>query len=249
MVSRTGPTRKRKALPAGGYSRAVSAEIAPEPPVSKVREGVFFTPPDALPRGRHDLTREQVTHAQRERMLIAMTELLAAHGYRGFGPGDIAGRAGVSLGAFYELFENKDACVFAGYDRFIEVLLMKMAALEPARWDRARVVREALNAYLETLQSDPVVARAYQVEIDALGPPARERRRTSLDQFAAFIRELDVRTSIDGRAAPLPWTAYLGVIYAARQLASDALDLDSDPDLAELGEDLEIWLSDLFRTR
>ena len=86
-------------------------------PVEPVHDGVFFVLPDALPRGRHHLTAEQVSEAQRERMLAAVTELLAAHGYRGFGVGEIATRAGVSLGTFYECFENKDACIFAGYDR------------------------------------------------------------------------------------------------------------------------------------
>jgi hypothetical protein len=88
------------------------------------------------------------------------------------------------------------------------------------------------------------------VEIDALGPAARERRRESLKLFAAFIRELVAPTSPDGRPpAELPWSAYIGVVYAARQLASDALDETSQPDLVRLGADPEIWLSDLFRER
>ncbi len=49
-------------------------------PIERVRDGVFFTLPDALPRGRHQLTRGQVTDAQRARLLVAVTELLAARG-------------------------------------------------------------------------------------------------------------------------------------------------------------------------
>lgn len=215
-----------------------------------MRQGVFFTLPDALPRGRHKLSREQVTSAQRERLLAAMTELLAAGGYRSFGPGDVASRAGVSLGAFYECFENKDACVFAGYDRFIAVLLGRMTAIEIGDKNRAELVKEILGTYLGTLQSDLVVARAFQVEIDALGPPARQRRRDSLTLFATFIRDLVAHTFPGGKPPPeLPWTAYIGVVYAARQLASDALDEMHDPDLVALSDDLEIWLSDLFRER
>lgn len=183
-----------------------------------------------------------------------MTELLAARGYRGFGPADVAGHAGVSLAAFYDCFENKDACVFAGYDRFIGVLLERMMAIElgdrDRDRDRAALVHVALHAYLDTLQSDLVVARAYQVEVDALGPVARERRRTSLTSFATFIRDLLKRASADGeQPAELPWTAYIGVVYAARQLASDALDCEGEPNLVALGEALETWVSDLFRER
>lgn len=216
----------------------------------RVRDGVFFTLPEALPRGRHKLAREQVTEAQRERLLAAVTELLAAHGYRGFGIGDIATRAGVSLATFYDCFDSKDACVFAGYDRFIEVLLTKMAAVDVPDDDRPALTAGLLGAYLNTLQQDLVVARAYQVEIDAVGPLARARRREALTLFATYIRDRAARIADDGQAPDdLPWTAYIGVVYAVRQLVSDALDGAAEPDLAALGADLEVWVSDLFRVR
>jgi AcrR family transcriptional regulator len=217
-------------------------------PIPTIRPGVFFHTPAPLPRGRHNLSREQVTAAQRERLLVAMTELLAAHGYRGFRPTDVACRAGVSLAAFYACFDNKDACVFAGYDRFIEVLLGKLAAVDAEGLDRPGLVHAVVGSYLDTLGSDPVVARAYQVEIDALGPPARARRRQALTLFAHHIRELVERTATAG-AVDLPWSAYIGTVYAARQLASDALEAEGEPDLSALGDDLEAWLGDVFRQR
>jgi hypothetical protein len=85
---------------------------------------------------------------------------------------------------------------------------------------------------------------------DALGPPARGRRRDALNLFATYIRDRLARSTDDGRPPPeLPWTAYIGVVYAARQLASDALDTAPEPDLAALGADLEVWVSDLARVR
>jgi AcrR family transcriptional regulator len=207
-----------------------------------IRDGVYFTLPEALPRGRHGLSRDQIAAAQRERILAATTELLAANGYRGFAVSDIARRAGVSLAALYKNFKNKDACVFAGYDRFIEVLLTRMAAVDVPSADRAELVAALIAAYLDTLGADLVVARAYQVEIDALGPEARARRRASLTLFAAAIQE---RAPIP----ELPHSAYIGVVYAARQLASDALDSEPEPDLGALGDDLRAWVADLFRIR
>ncbi|MGK8506520.1 TetR/AcrR family transcriptional regulator [Nocardia asiatica] len=217
-------------------------------PLVPVRNGVFFTLPEALPRGRHNLAREQVMAAQRERLLAAVTELLAARGYAGFGPADIAKRAGVSLAAFYDAFANKDECVFAGYDRFIQVLLTQLTAARMAGRDRRSIVADALGQYLGTLQNDLVVARAYQVEIDALGPAVRERRRKSLRLFAEYIREL-VRGASGNRLPALSVTAYVGVVYAVRQLTADALDESKEPDLTALSADLEPWLTDLFRER
>ena len=182
--------------------------------------------------------------------MAATTELLAAHGYRGFGPGEIATRAGVSLAAFYDCFPNKEACIFAGYDRFIDVLLARITGIDLNGMDRAQVTHALIAAYLNTLQSDLVVGRAYQVEIDALGPTARERRRNSLQLFATYIQEVTARMSPDGKPAEdLPPSAYIGVVYAVRQLASDALDNEPQPDLVKLGEELRIWISDLFRQR
>ncbi|UAK30786.1 MULTISPECIES: TetR/AcrR family transcriptional regulator [Nocardia] len=217
-------------------------------PITPVRNGVFFTLPEALPRGRHKLAREQVLAAQRERLLAAATELLAARGYSGFGPTDIAKRAGVSLAAFYDAFANKDECVFAGYDRFIQVLLTQLITAEIKGRDRRSVVGAALSRYLGTLQDDVVVARAYQVEIDALGPAVRRRRRQSLRRFAEHIRGLVQGASSD-RQPPLSVTAYMGVVYAVRQLTADALDESEEPDLTALSADLEPWLIDLFRER
>ncbi len=39
----------------------------------------------------------------------------------------------------------------------------------------------------------------------------------------------------------------MNVVYTARQLAADALDEAAEPDLSALTDDLEIWLTDLFR--
>jgi AcrR family transcriptional regulator len=221
-----------------------ASDAAPESedaPIATIRDGLFFTMPAALPVGRHNLSTEDVREAQRERSMAAVSELLAAHGYRGFGVGEIAKRARISLAAFYRCFDGKDACVFAGYDRFIEVLVGRMLAADVAGVPRPGTVATLIDTYLETMQLDPVVARAYPVEIDALGPPARARRRESLGLLARYLRDLH------SDAPPLPWTAWLGAVYAVRQLAVDHLDEHDEPDLTALGGELRPWLEDLFR--
>ncbi|GAA2715184.1 TetR/AcrR family transcriptional regulator [Actinoplanes palleronii] len=192
----------------------------------RIASGVVFTTPPSLPRGRHELTREQVSTAQREKMLIAATELLAGEGYRGFGVREICARAAVSRAAFYESFADKDACVYAAYDRFIEVFLARLAADAGTARDWAGVVGGFVTAYLGTLEWDRVAARAFQVEMDALGRPARQRRRQAVERLAGFIRDLrEQQFPGDGPAAPL--SAFVGAIYALRQIASDALDSGS----------------------
>jgi AcrR family transcriptional regulator len=210
--------------------------------VESISDGVFFRVPPVLPRGRHELSREQVIAAQRERLMIAMTELVADRGYSGVGIRDVSARAGVSSGAFYECFEDKDACIFAAYDRFISVVLGRLSvAVDPERDWHGWVLR-VVEGYLGALVLDPVVGRAFQVEMDALGSLARARRREALHGLAAFIRSARERLWSDADA-PLPQTAYIGVVYAVRQIASDALERESHPDLAALAPDLAAWIA------
>lgn len=214
--------------------------------VQRITDGVFFSLPATLPRGRHELTREQVLAVQRERLMIAMTELMAERGYERIGIRDVAARAGVSSAAFYECFADKRACVFAAYDRFIGVLLERLAqaAAQRTTWDEW--VLAMIRAYLDTLQSDLVVGRAFQVEMDAVGSEARERRRIALNGLADLIRaERERLWSADHDA--LPQTAYVGVVYAVRQIACDALDRDPRPDLHSLAPELASWVGETLR--
>ena len=82
----------------------------------------------ALPRGRHHLSREEVTGSQRERMLQAIVELVAESGYAGTTVGGIAARAGVSRTTFYEQFATKEECFQAAYDAVVEQMVEAIVA-------------------------------------------------------------------------------------------------------------------------
>lgn len=217
---------------------------------ARVKPGVFFGAPVRLPRGPHSLPRQHVLGAQRERLMAGMTELMAERGYGRVSIGEVATRSGVSRSAFYECFADKDACAFAAYDRFIDVLLTALAERAVVAIDWDGVIVGLLEGYLGTLQQDLVVARAFQVEMDTVGPKARDRRRSALRRIAAFVREQHQRRLAEDStlASARPEEVYLGVVYAARQLACDALDEEAEPDLLSLVPKLAGYLGDSFRT-
>ena len=216
--------------------------------LERVKEGLFFAKSTVLPRGRHGLPRHQALTAQRERLMAAITELMAEHGYEPVRVGDIAVTAGVSRATFYEIFENKQACAFAAYDCFIEVLLQRTApALDPAKGAQA-YTEAVLEAYLGTLEDDPVVGRAFQHEIDAVGVLARDRRRAALGAFAEVIRlHHEVVAASDETMRLLPQIGSRAIIYGVRQLASDRLDEARKPDLRGLIPDTTAWILAAFR--
>src|SRR5207245_755876 len=110
-----------------------------------ITPGVFFGAAVALPRGPQALPRADVLAAQRERLMAAMAELLAAGGYAQVKIGTLAARAKLSRTAFYECFHSKEACAFAAYDRFIEVFLGAMAEQAGRATDIAGLIDAMLD--------------------------------------------------------------------------------------------------------
>lgn len=212
-------------------------------PIRPIAPGVFFGPAAALPRGRHALSREEVVAIQRERLMIAFTELLAAQGYMATSISDVVDRAGVSRAAFYDCFADFEACATASYDRFIDVLLARVAQGLATSGDLAEWVRSVLTGYLSTLAADPVAARAFQLEMEGAGVEARRRRRDALGRFADVIATRYRELGEGGKALPqLARSAHLGTVYAVRQLACDALEDDLNPDLSGLVDDASLWI-------
>ncbi len=183
------------------------------------------------------MARDEAESAQRERLMAAFAELVADRGLAGVNVTDIVAHAAVSRAAYYACFDDLAGCADAAYERFISVLTDRLdTALNPSDYWHV-FVESAVCTYLETLQSDPVVARAMQIEMDAAGKPARLRRRRALKQLADVIgsRHALLRKE-DPSIGPLPDEAYLGLVYAMRQLACDALEESPDPDLLALVE-------------
>lgn len=218
---------------------AVAGEVEhPDRDMGRIRDGVFFTMPADLPRGRHELGREKVLEVHRERCMIAATELLASLGYQAFGVRDICARAGISLGAFYRCFDDREACVFAAYDRFIAVLSERLR--NTPRQTGVDPARQFLREYLSALGSDPVVARSFQVEMEALGREARNRRKKALHGLAETLHSERSQWVVSARGISVE--SYLAAIYAVRQLAADCLDEGGDPDFSRFLADADRWM-------
>jgi AcrR family transcriptional regulator len=218
---------------------------ATPPDLPRVREGVFFTTPPQLPRGRHSLSREEILASQRERMLIAATEVLAAGGVKAVTARSICARAGASLQAFYDCFETKESCVFEAYGRFIGGVLERIVATDGEGRTWEEYVTAVVGSYFGALSQDLVVARAFQVEMDSLGELARQRRREALTALAELIMTKHVEWD-PAAAQGLPLTAYVAAVYGVRQLASDCLDTGRVEDFASLEEEVSGWVARMF---
>ena len=211
---------------------------------ASVRPGVFFEVTEGLPRGPHQLTREQVQAAQRQRLLVAFTELLADRGYAKLRICDLTKRAAVSNDSFYELFSCKEDCACAAYERFVKVIVrMANTAGLAASTTWREYIQASVEGYLQALMADPVVARAFQLEMGAIGPKALERRRS----VAAWFAEERLKTQERMRKSdPLlkrrPLHSHLASILGMRELACDVLEVTQEPDFMKMAPELVDWV-------
>jgi len=159
---------------------------------------------DQLRGGKHGLTPEQVASSQRERVLAAMRELVATHGYRDVSVATVLRHAGVSRKTFYELYAGKEECFVAVYEGEMERLLTPvMRAFEGSEpWvDR---LRTALGVLLGGLADDPSAARICFVEVLSAGPLALERRAHALAVLDPLFSPHDSADDRDADGAPTP---------------------------------------------
>jgi AcrR family transcriptional regulator len=182
--------------------------------------------------------------SQRARLVRALTELMAGAGYAAVTIGELAKRASVSRGSFYEQFASKEDCLLAAYDEFAAGLLEAMTAgvANDASWDE--FISITLDGYLGTLERDPIAARAFIVEMDAAGERARARRRQAIHGFAALLahRHRSIQ-ALDPSVGDLPESVYLGLALGVRELVHERLAEEAEPRLAELRPDVILWIT------
>src|SRR5687767_3363754 len=130
---------------------------------------------EPLPRGRHKLSREVVESSQRERIVRAMIELVAEHGYAATTVPAVVAKARVSRNAFYEHFADKTDCFIAVANEVNRELLdglYEFASEET--WLEA--LSNGMEFYLGYFEDRPAFSRTYFLELPAAGERALEQR-------------------------------------------------------------------------
>ncbi|HVX31611.1 MAG TPA: TetR/AcrR family transcriptional regulator [Solirubrobacterales bacterium] len=141
----------------------------------------------ALPRGRHGLSREAVERSQRRRLLAAAARVTAARGYEATTVADILGAAGVGRETFYELFEDRRACVLAAHRALLDDLLRRVRAAYEGPGEWIERCRATLRVLLGWFASDPALGRFLLVELAAVGPEFHAIFAAGFDRFVEVI--------------------------------------------------------------
>lgn len=156
---------------------------------------------EKLPPGRHIVPRDLVAQSQRQRVLLATTELVAERGYRRTTIELIAKRARVALVTFYEHFSGKEDCFLAAFDECVDAAADAFAELVDDSLPWPEQVSVGLEAFLEMVEQEPERAKLCLVEAQAAGRASMARYQAMLERVAPKLRE---GRALNPRAIQLP---------------------------------------------
>jgi len=134
-------------------------------------------------------SRQRISPGARGRILHAMADLVAEHGYNDLKIADVAERAAVSLTTFYDNFAGKEDAFLGtlaeAQQRLLEVTLPAYLSIDD--WPRA--IAAASRAFTGFLSTDPTAAKIGGIHVWATGGPALDLRRKGLAAFATLLDE------------------------------------------------------------
>lgn len=138
---------------------------------------------------------------QREQLLSAAVEVVAARGYEATRVADLLAASGVSRNAFYKVFSSKDECFLAAVDQLVELsgpAVLDVYGKTSGSWEqRMMAMLEALG---KMVANYPAAARVGWIEAYAAGEEAVRR-----------VDRIDTRTEriVRGALAESPERAQL----------------------------------------
>lgn len=168
---------KKAALPAPIAARA-STQVTAEA-VKSLR----------LPRGVNKLPRREVLKLQRARLIEGIGHAVAERGYADTAVSHVLSHAGVSRAAFYELFKDKEDCFLQGFHALSRYHLRLVEEANAAAGSLPEQMLAGMTAYMQLLDVDAHMARAFVVEAEAASPAIRTAFLKAGDRIENLIYE------------------------------------------------------------
>jgi AcrR family transcriptional regulator len=166
-----------------------------------------------LARGDQNVSRSFVEHNQRERILDAVANLVAARGYVDLTVDDIATYAALSLKAFYDHFENKEEAFLVTYEVGHSKVLALVEEAYEAATDWKSGIRAGLATLLDFLAGEPAFAHVALVDALSVSPRSAERSMRGVSGFARLLVPGLKEAPFGGQPPPVTVEAVAGGIF------------------------------------
>jgi len=186
------------------------------------------------------MPREEAERNHRERLFAAMVACVVEKGYEATRVADLVELSGISRSAFYRQFADKKECLLAAAEELIEPTLSIMEHAEHASSGEERM-REAVEAFLGLIVSQPAAARMCFVELYAAGPEAVMLIDRTTETFERFA--IEQFEQIPGREG-MPHDMVRAMIGGLQKVVHKRLYRDEQEVLLELAPQIcDWWLS------
>jgi AcrR family transcriptional regulator len=193
---------------------------------------------EPLPRGRHKLSREVVDLSQRGRLVRAMVELVAEHGYAATTVPAVVAKARVSRNAFYKHFADKADCFIAVANDVNRELLDGLYGFAgESTWLDA--LGRGMDFYLGFWAERPAFSRTYFLELPAAGERAIAQREEAYVEWRALFAALAARARMEEPSLPpLSPLAARAVVVMVTELVAEEVRAGRTAELEELRHEL-----------
>jgi len=159
------------------------------------------------------------SEATRQDILETALALFRERGFEETTIRDIAGRAGLSLGAAYYYFNSKEAIVGAYYD-YLQQAHQTRAREAFARHQGLRErLRAAFHTKIDIIQDDRRLLRALfryggdpDHQLSWFGPATRRQRQLCAETFAEAVAGERFPDDVRDAAPTLLWTLHMGIL-------------------------------------
>ncbi len=166
----------------------------------------------------------------RRRLLDGLQASIEERGYRDTTVADIVRHARTSKRTFYDHFPGKEQCFIELLTANNEDLVATLReAIDPgAAWQDQ--VRQAVTAYVGTIEANPAVTLSWIRELPALGDDARPMLRRGFGRLAAALTELSAGPSFQrSGVGPLSPAAAVILVGGLRELTAQTVEDGAPP--------------------
>jgi AcrR family transcriptional regulator len=170
-----------------------------------------------------------------DRLITAMASSIRDKGYRETTVADVVRIARTSRRTFYEHFEDRDACFLALFDATNDAMMDEIATAVRPDAPLGDQVDNAIDAYIESVASQPALYRSFVRELPGLGQAGADRQLAVIDRFAQLLVDLvesGRREQPDLGAGPLSLDTAIIIVGGLRELA--VISMQRGRDVREL---------------
>ena len=126
----------------------------------------------------------------RRRLLDGLADSIGERGYRDTTIADIVRHARTSKRTFYREFGSKEECFTELLWTANQDLMAQIRAAVDPEADWQDQIRQAIGAYVESIESNPAITLSWIRELPALGAAVRPVQRRSIEELTTMLVEL-----------------------------------------------------------